>query len=403
MSWIWRRWKGDSDPSQQEESHRNIEPIPSTRFDIYPPIVQQVDSNRKRTVEKKSGRRCPASILQAGSEKAKPTNARKRRANEHDGTGRVAKKANVDQDVQPTPPQVHDNGDGGFDIDQIPSPRDLSTEVDETQTALGLRKRQRSESPEAAAESRKRAKIGPGDNSTSPSCYAVGGTNSNKHNETGLAGSVSQLQSETRGPQGGDDGAPGDIEAPYRTATDEIVGGIPVEAESTRTTESLTDAADVPELPGEKASSKKLRWPYISKTWRHENRDGVSEQQNFCPSGRLVGIGTWSGSSHIPGQPEVHGYKSTVPTLPASKISVSQRNAAVLVPASTTKQRLNEDAEILLPPLFEQESPQRRQLCTARERALKPKQMAKGPPQRALEGIWKQSVGSPMGPTEWTG
>ena len=301
MAWVWKLWKGEGDPSQKEDSHRNIEPTPPTRFDTHPPIVQYVDSNRKRADEKKSKRRYARSTPEAEGEthqKTKPTNAKKRPANEDNGAGRVAKKAKADQEIENTSYQVHvsENEAGVFDIDEMTTPRDPSTERAEEQTALVLRK-----IPETEARSRKQAKIDLGNNTTWPSCDVLDDTNSKDQDETRLVASVSE------DPRSRDLGVAGDVEAPYRTDTDGIIEDTLALVDPVRTTtEDPVDASDAGlGIPGDTASTKKLRWPYVPKTWPHEYVNTASTQLNgtasLCPSGRVVGIGMWPGSSHIPG------------------------------------------------------------------------------------------------------
>ena len=109
-----------------------------------------------------------------------------------------------------------------------------------------------------------------------------------------------------------------------------------------------------------------------------------------CPSGRLIGIGLWPGSNHIPGQVRVCHDADAI-ELPTRRPRPLHKNSVVIVPASKAKHYLERNSvnTLQLPHLYKtKESKSRREKVVSSH--------------RRLGGICNQSERSPMGPRTWT-
>ena len=125
-----------------------------------------------------------------------------------------------------------------------------------------------------------------------------------------------------------------------------------------------------------------------------EESDEITNPTANCPSGLLFGVRLWAGSNIVPGKCtwRTDGkdfVQHLMPRLCSSQAKPHENNPLM--------------DELELPPLFRVHGKTENDLFVPTTNGLKAKKTAKGSRQSRLSGLWNGSVGSPMGPTEWTG
>lgn len=288
---------------------------------------------------------------------------------------------------------------------------------------LASRKRQRSPSPDADFTSNKRLRERSVDNvdETGPSCAAdiALGVIESKHSTLEPQPMVdsndddtpttSHDEREPHNPTSGDADTPNEQNPTIKPQTTGL------RPESIGSTDTPTiDGMDQVDTKATQYSptflEKRLAAIKLSLGRTARAHEGVTFESHAAkllfPIDLVVGVGTWQDSNRIPGSAKLETAVPDVIPISKAKVRSSVEGSVPILKATEPRRQLRRVAvrNIQLPPPFVSGTSEARRSSPASKRRLKPKKQNGGDLSRVrLTGIWNRSVGSPMGPPQWTG
>lgn len=380
MPWTWNWWRHDPNVQQQTDEQgqfRQSGPIDAPTFRHAEPVLRQ--PGQSRVIQGVIGH-TSNTLYQSGSSKPK-----KRNLEDIHTKPQRSKRAKLSADIAPKQAR--------------------SGSVDEKH--LVARKRRRSatlEEEEAIVTKRARADS-VGGNISSPNCAENDACNV-LQNEMPSSKPISQLhltmeELESTPIAGDYDSFQASSEFDKislgKQSSTLAATEVPLQHDVPETTDPGTvDSGEHIDATGRQGSVDALQRRLAGIKHSIERTAYVSQnlQSNFiklhCPSGRLIGIGLWPGSNHVPGQAKLRNEADAI-EIPTSRPRSLSKNSAVIIPALKPKHYLARKASstLQLSSLYEAKESKSRREKTASSHVR-------------LVGIWNQSVGSPMGPQTWT-
>ena len=135
------------------------------------------------------------------------------------------------------------------------------------------------------------------------------------------------------------------------------------------------------------------------------DRNELMNRTASYPSGMLLGVGMWAGSSDVPGKDRAACGGADIIRPPGNKPRHANQTSTTTICTSPDQHPGTETSAgiIKLPPLSERPTTKPGKPLTVPVRKLKANKQGRSASQVKLIGLWTHNVGSPMGPTEWIG